>query len=430
MIKFKMKTTYFVMLGITLAINLCEATDQTATNFVTILDGKATADASEQLKALRGQIDNVDAVYAAYGKANEKDQSEKLWQAYVQTNDSVIPKILKEVRRAPTTPVSFELLNWVVTNVRISTRTLRPNKDQALEILRNYHFTNSNIESVCKEIGFYGDTSDKNAIEFLQLAWTNNANRSARGFAAFALARLTKQKAASLAYWENAPASILTNTASQNAKAAYEEDARQGDSQIISRKAEQLFETVIKDYGDCPNFHAGPGLRQPKPTLGEQARIELFDCQHLTVGKIAPDISGEDIQGHELRLSAFRGKIVMLSFWASWCGPCMQMVPHERTMVQRLKGRPFVLVGVNGDGVQADAKRAVEKENMTWPSFWNGKDGAEGQIPTTWNVHSWPTVFILDAKGTIRLKAEGYGGKRSDSVLDEAVDQLLSEIKD
>ena len=98
----------------------CEATDQTVTRSLAIPDNQSTSYNSEQLKDLRSKIDNVEAVYAAYGKVNDKDQSEKLWQGYVQTNDAIIPKILEEVRRAPTTPVSFELLNWVVTNGRIS----------------------------------------------------------------------------------------------------------------------------------------------------------------------------------------------------------------------------------------------------------------------------------------------------------------------
>jgi thiol-disulfide isomerase/thioredoxin len=264
-------------------------------------------------------------------------------------------------------------------------------------------------------------------MEFLQIASTNNPERDARGYATFALGRLTKERADALAFWQVAPSSLYTNAAAQKARAEYLKTTKAGDSTSARQQAERLFETVASQYGDCPNFQAGPGLRAPKRTLGEQAAIELYECRHLSIGDVAPEIDSEDITGHTLRLQDYRGKVVVLSFWASWCGPCMQMVPHEREMSERLAARPFALVGVNGDGTKAQAQSAVKKEKITWRSFWNG--GAwDGSISTAWNVHGWPTVYLLDAKGIIRLKLQGYGGKRTDSLLDEIVDQLLKEV--
>jgi thiol-disulfide isomerase/thioredoxin len=264
--------------------------------------------------------------------------------------------------------------------------------------------------------------------EFLQIAAANNPDRAARGFATFALALLTKQKAESMAFFEIAPSSIYTNAAFQKTKANYQEEAKAADSRTLLHQADQMFETVIEKFADCPNFPPGPGLREPKPTLGDQAGVELYECRHLEPGIVAPEIEGEDIDGRKFKLSEYRGRVVVLDFWASWCGPCMQMVPHERAMAQRLKGKPFALVGVNADEVKAAAKRAVAKENMTWRSFWNG-GGSESGIAATWNVHGWPMIYVLDPKGTIRFKQDGYGGKRSDALLDELVDRLLKEIE-
>ena len=106
----------------------------------------------------------------------------------------------------------------------------------------------------------------------------------------------------------------------------------------------------------------------------------------------------------------------------------MQLVPVERALTERMKGKPFTLIGVNGDGILADAKRAVAHEKMTWPSFWNGKDGSRGPISSAWNVSGWPTVYVIDAGGIIRFKFEGYGDPTS-NMLNGSVDELMKELE-
>src|SRR5205823_1422205 len=113
-----------------------------------------------------------------------------------------------------------------------------------------------------------------------------------------------------------------------------------------------------------------------------------------------------------------------LVFWATWCGPCMAMVPHERALAERYAGKPFVIVGVNGDILPekniklevngkvidqtAQVKAAIEKHKITWRSFRNGQIG----IGMDWNVRSWPTVFLIDHRGIIRGKWKGDPGEK------------------
>ena len=86
-----------------------------------------------------------------------------------------------------------------------------------------------------------------------------------------------------------------------------------------------------------------------KLSPAEEARQELRRIRDLVVGKPAPEIVGKGVDGKPIRLSDYRGKVVVLSFWATWCSPCMSMVPHEQELVERMKGKPFVFLGISGD---------------------------------------------------------------------------------
>ena len=99
------------------------------------------------------------------------------------------------------------------------------------------------------------------------------------------------------------------------------------------------------------------------------------------------------------------------------------MYPHERSLVKRLEGQPFALIGVNSDTDKDKLKERMAKEHITWRSFWNGPKGTDGPISRAWNVRGWPTIYVLDAKGVIRFK-----GVRGEA-MDKAVDELLKEVK-
>jgi hypothetical protein len=98
----------------------------------------------------------------------------------------------------------------------------------------------------------------------------------------------------------------------------------------------------------------------------------------------------------------------------------MAMVPHERSLVKRLGGKPFALLGVNRDASRAALKKCEEKNKMTWRSFFDGRDGP---ISKGYNVKRLPTIYVLDARGVIR-----YKGVRGEA-MDRAVDGLLMEVE-
>lgn len=100
------------------------------------------------------------------------------------------------------------------------------------------------------------------------------------------------------------------------------------------------------------------------------------------------------------------------------------MYPHERSLVKKLEGKPFVLLGVNSDPKNR-LRQVVKKESMTWRSWWDGGN-TSGPIATSWAVSGWPTLYLIDHKGIIRNE---YVGSPGDSVLDPAIDSLVREAE-
>jgi peroxiredoxin len=96
------------------------------------------------------------------------------------------------------------------------------------------------------------------------------------------------------------------------------------------------------------------------------------------------------------------------------------MFPHERSLVKKLEGKPFVLLGVNSDPDKTELKKALEKDKITWRSFWD--QTTSGPIATAWDIHGWPSLFVIDEKGVIRHKWVGSPGEE---VMDKAIEELV-----
>jgi hypothetical protein len=97
------------------------------------------------------------------------------------------------------------------------------------------------------------------------------------------------------------------------------------------------------------------------------------------------------------------------------------MLPHEKEMVERLKNRPFALIGINSDGGRSALQKILHEQGITWR---NAVDGTtNGPIAKRWNVHGWPTIYILDANSVIRNR--GLRGQQ----MEQAVVGLLDELK-
>src|SRR6516162_6847687 len=97
------------------------------------------------------------------------------------------------------------------------------------------------------------------------------------------------------------------------------------------------------------------------------------------------------------------------------------MIPHERSLVSKLSGKPFVLIGVNSDRDPEQLKKDLKENEVTWRSFQNQRK-EKNAIADEWNVRGWPTLYLIDHKGVIKNKWLGSPGNE---VLDKEVEKLV-----
>ena len=180
------------------------------------------------------------------------------------------------------------------------------------------------------------------------------------------------------------------------------------DPDALMKQAELALERVASEFGKPSNDEQRLS-RKALSKLAEDAQAELDEIRNLCPGKPAPEIAGTDVDGQTFKLSDYRGKVVLISFWADWCGSCRDMYALERSLLERMRGRPFVLLGVNGDGDRIKLQERMKVEHITARSWWDGGGSANtpGPIARRFNIHGWPTLYLLDHRGVIRHKFPG-----------------------
>jgi thiol-disulfide isomerase/thioredoxin len=158
--------------------------------------------------------------------------------------------------------------------------------------------------------------------------------------------------------------------------------------------------------------------------MGEARKLINGDLKgmvkDLFVGATMPELKSKGLDDKEVKLSDLKGNVVVLDIWATWCPPCRAMIPHERDLVKKLKGKPFVLVSISGDDKKAALTEFLKTNDMPWTHWWEGRGPMMSQL----DIRFFPTIFVLDGKGVIR-----YKGVRGEA-MDKAVETLLKEMED
>jgi thiol-disulfide isomerase/thioredoxin len=144
-----------------------------------------------------------------------------------------------------------------------------------------------------------------------------------------------------------------------------------------------------------------PDGRSDEPLDLGQVDAILFDT--LDAGEVAPDFVAERLDGGQTRLSDFSGKLVLIDFWATWCGPCIAEMPNLKAIHESFADNPrFVLLGVSCDDDAAAAKKFASEQGLAWHHV-NVK-GSTGRVPKDYTVRALPATFLIGADGRVIAK--------------------------
>ncbi|MGB2809317.1 MAG: redoxin domain-containing protein [Sedimentisphaerales bacterium] len=139
---------------------------------------------------------------------------------------------------------------------------------------------------------------------------------------------------------------------------------------------------------------------------------------HPLLGKPLGELKFTDLKGEEIDIAQYKGKVVLVDFWAIWCGPCIGELPNVKNTYSNYHDDGFEIIGINLDRDRTRLEEFIEKRNMPWPQYFDGK-GWKNEIAVHFDIHSIPSTFLLDREGIVR-----YANLRG-SALKHAVEDLL-----
>lgn len=169
------------------------------------------------------------------------------------------------------------------------------------------------------------------------------------------------------------------------------------------------------------------GCEGKKEANLSKKKSEISSSQELSEspqeGFLAPHFSLPDLGGTQISLSDYRGKVVLLNFWATWCSPCRREIPSLDRLYQLRKDKDFEILAISVDRTSpSKVADFVANYQMSFPVLVN----PQGDVGQRYWTRAIPTSFLLDKKGVIRWKVPG-ARKWDDPFVISKVDQLLSE---
>ncbi len=247
-----------------------------------------TTSPAEQLAAIKKEVLAAqDEYFKAATELDDKkkedvEKAEKLYKEFSKKQEEGFAKALEIARADPKSDAGFAALEWLLTNPRAYYTDVGKS---AMELTAEYHAGNPKVAPAVRSIAnmaqYQGSSGHPAVTALLKAVAEKNPDRTAKGYAAMGLA-------------------------GQSVGDFHTAEHKNGpDVEKLAAETETKLEALAKDYGDLSD-------------VGDWAKGELFALRNLRVGKVAPDIEGEDVDGVKFKLSDYRGKVVVLDFWGDW----------------------------------------------------------------------------------------------------------------
>ncbi len=272
-----------------------------------------------------------------------------------RTVEPVVPvdraELLASLETMPESDAGFDAAEWILLNTPDG-----PEVERAAEAIQAHHLSSPRLQRLARDLERFRHRS---ARPLLEGVLRDNPKIDIRATACAALATMLKDQ------------------------------CDHGKDVKLAAEAEAMLERVIAEFATVP---------PDGPTFALRARRDLRELRTASVGKPAPDFSTEDIEGHAIRLSEFRGQIVVLVFWS---GDFRSERENHHNVEEQVSGKQVKVIGINMDSKREKAKSVVEQIEFQGTTILEGRDGP---IATAWNINSWPTVIVVDSDGVIRYR--------------------------
>ncbi len=158
-------------------------------------------------------------------------------------------------------------------------------------------------------------------------------------------------------------------------------------------KAAELIKQLKVDFQGTAFVAA---LEQREAVQKEAEKIQAA----LTVGASFPDFDEKDANGKPLSIANYKGKVVLVDFWATWCPPCRAELPNVLAAYRKYHDQGFEIIGISLDQDQAKLASFTKAMNMTWPQYFDGQ-GWSNKLAVKYGIQSIPATFLLDGNGKI-----------------------------
>ncbi len=365
---------------------------------------------AERFQAIRREHealfrDHLDATR----KAKNADERAARADLYQSRLSNLAERALQLARTNPKDPAAVDALGWVVRTQKVGRGLGR-----ALDMLARDHLDSPKLTEACRDAAHTPPNAFGPAEGLLRAALEKSPHREVRGVATFNLADHLRERAEMALRMEEEPEEVehirTTFNFTHESFAAF----RARSHAELIKEAEALYETTVSTFADIPSRVRGV-------TIGKLAEARLFQIRNLSVGCTVPQIAAKDHEGNELKLSDQRGKVVVLIFSGTWSAPSRKIYPHQRAMVERLKSKPFVMLGFNADRSPEALQKSMDLGDVTW-RCWR-EDGPFSPTLLRWGIDRYPTIFVIDAQGKIRHRDP------HEDQLDKLVDDLLKETE-